>query len=100
MQSNVTRHIYRKILNVIPRLLAIFKHIFLGGLYSGGLYSEGILCLYLRIKICKMYYHISKISMLLAKTSSSKIHLYLLQNLSKPILISFYPMTIGPILLG
>ena len=40
---------YRKIPNVSPGLIEVFKH-FLGGLYSGGLifggglYSEGILC--------------------------------------------------------
>ena len=35
---------YRKIPNISPGLIEVFKH-FLGGLYSGGgLYSEGILC--------------------------------------------------------
>ena len=35
--------VYRKIPNVSPGLIEVFKH-FWGGLIFGGLYSEGILC--------------------------------------------------------
>ena len=47
--ENVSNEKYRKIPNVSPKLIEVFKH-FWGGLYSGGLifgrglYSEGVLC--------------------------------------------------------
>ena len=36
--------IHRKIQNISPWLIDIFKLSFWGGLYSKGIYSEGILC--------------------------------------------------------
>ena len=38
----VVQERYRKIPNVSPGLIEVFKH-FLGGLYSGGLYSGGLI---------------------------------------------------------